>query len=182
MITGVAAGVVLAIGGMAVAQQYGKQTESAAAAKAEAEAYADVRRARPVIEQITTPRKNCEQISVTRRQRERDGNVGGTLIGAVVGGALGNQAGRGNGRKAATVAGAVVGGVVGHEIDKQHQGGRITTTTETRCRDINEVSDRVVGYDVTYVHKGREYTARMDHDPGERIRVESTMQPARSTP
>jgi uncharacterized protein YcfJ len=180
LVLGVASGVVLAIGGMAVAQQYSKQSEAAAAAQAEADAYADVRRVSPVIEQVSTPRKDCEQVTVTKRQPERDGNVGGTIIGAVVGGALGNQVGRGNGRKAATVAGAVAGGVVGHEVDKRHQGGRVTTATETRCRDVNDVSDRVVGYDVTYVHKGREYTTRMDYDPGERIRIEPTVQPVRS--
>ncbi|HSX59490.1 MAG TPA: glycine zipper 2TM domain-containing protein [Tahibacter sp.] len=180
VILGIATGVVLAVGGMAVAQQYSKQAEASAAAEAEAERYADVHRVNPVIEQVTTPRKDCEQVTVNKRQPERDGNVGGTIIGAVVGGALGNQVGRGDGRKAATVAGAVAGGVVGHEMDKRHQGGRVTTSTETRCRTVNDVSDRVAGYDVTYVHKGREYTTRMDYDPGERIRIEPTVQPAQS--
>lgn len=179
IILSAATGVVLAIGGMAVAQQYSRRAQ--ATAPADTETYAEVRRVSPVIEQISTPRKDCEQVTVTKRQPERDGNVGGTLIGAVVGGALGNQVGRGDGRKAATVAGAVAGGVVGHEMDKRHAGGRVTTATETRCRDVTDVSDRVVGYDVTYVHGGREYTARMDHDPGERIRVEPTVQPVRST-
>lgn len=179
LIVGLSAGIVLAIGGMAVAQHYG--TRSAAdAAEAEAEMYATVKRVSPVIEQVSTPRKDCEQVNVTQRQPERDGNVGGTLIGAVVGGALGNQVGRGDGRKAATVAGAVAGGVVGHEMDKRHRGGRVTTSTETRCRDVTDVSDRVAGYDVTYTHKGRDYTMRMDHDPGERIRVEPTVRPGGS--
>lgn len=175
MMLGVATGVVLAIGGMAVAQRYSDRP--ATEAEANTETYAAVRRVSPVIEQVSTPRKDCEQVSVARRQPERDGNVGGTLVGAVVGGALGNQVGGGNGRKAATVAGAVAGGMVGHEMDKRHQGGRVTTATETRCREVNDVSDRVVGYNVTYTHEGREYTTRMDHDPGERIRVEATVQP-----
>ena len=139
--------------------------------------YAEVRRVRPVIEQVTTPRKDCEQATVTRRQPERDGNVGGTVLGAVIGGALGNQVGRGNGRKAATVAGAVAGGFVGHEMDQRHQGGKVVTTTETRCKTVNETSDKIVGYDVTYLHNGREYTTRMDHEPGDRLLVESTVRP-----
>lgn len=179
---GAAAGVILAIGGMAVAQRYagGASAEVPVAPAAPVEEFATVTRVRPVIEQVSTPRKDCEQVSVTKRQRERDGNVGGTVVGAIVGGALGNQVGRGNGRKAATVAGAVAGGVVGHEIDKNHQGGRVTTSTETRCRDVTDVSDKVVGYDVTYNHKGRDYTTRMEQDPGDRIRVENTVQPVRN--
>jgi uncharacterized protein YcfJ len=177
MMLGVAAGVVLAVGGMAVAQRYSASPSSDIESDADTAIYADVRRVSPVIEQVNTPRKDCEQVTVSRRQPERDGNVGGTILGAVVGGAVGNQVGGGNGRKAATVVGAVAGGMVGHEMDKQHKGGRVTTATETRCRDVNEVSDRVVGYNVTYTLKGREYTTRMDHDPGERIQVESTVQP-----
>ena len=39
--------------------------------------------------------------------------------------------------------------------------------TETSWRD----TDRVLGYEVTYRYGGREYTTRMDHDPGDRMRV-----------
>ena len=39
--------------------------------------------------------------------------------------------------------------------------------TETSYRD----TDRVLGYEVTYRYGGREYTTRMDHDPGDRMRV-----------
>jgi hypothetical protein len=38
---------------------------------------------------------------------------------------------------------------------------------ETSWRD----TDRVLGYEVTYRYGGREYTTRMDHDPGDRMRV-----------
>ena len=138
---------------------------------------AQVRRVHPVIEQVTTPRKDCEQVTVTRRRPERDGNVGGTVLGAVIGGALGNQVGRGGGRKAATVAGAVAGGYVGHEIDARHENGKLYRTTETRCKTVDETADKVVAYEVTYVHNGREYTTRMDHDPGDTLIVEPTVRP-----
>lgn len=39
--------------------------------------------------------------------------------------------------------------------------------TETNFRS----TDRVLGYEVTYRYGGREYTTRMDHDPGDRMRV-----------
>ncbi|UXI69069.1 glycine zipper 2TM domain-containing protein [Tahibacter amnicola] len=182
LILGIATGVVIAVGGMAAAQRYSGQSQAAAEAAREAALWADVRSVHPVIEKITTPRRDCEQATVTKRLPERDGNVGGTVIGALVGGAIGNQVGGGKGRQAATVGGAVAGGFIGHEMDKRHVGGRVVTSTETRCRTVEDVSEKVVGYDVTYLHNGREYTTRMDHDPGTRLRVEPTVQPVQSRP
>ena len=49
---------------------------------------------------------------------------------------------------------------------KLNDGGE-RCRTETSYRD----SDRVLGYEVTYRYGGREYTTRMDHDPGDRMRV-----------
>ena len=42
-----------------------------------------------------------------------------------------------------------------------------------RCRTVTNWrdTDRVLGYEVTYRYGGREYTTRMDHDPGDRLRV-----------
>src|SRR5262249_8992492 len=42
-----------------------------------------------------------------------------------------------------------------------------------RCRTTTAYrdSDRIMGYEVTYRYGGREYTTRMDHDPGQRLRV-----------
>ena len=42
-----------------------------------------------------------------------------------------------------------------------------------RCRTTTDYrdSDRIMGYEVTYRYGGREYTTRMDHDPGNRMRV-----------
>ena len=42
-----------------------------------------------------------------------------------------------------------------------------------RCRTVTNWrdTDRVLGYEVTYRYGGREYTTRMDHDPGNRLRV-----------
>lgn len=191
---GAAAGAALAIGGMAVAQRYTGNTPPAeqtapvalaapieqpapAAPAAIDDGYADVRAVHPVVEQVTTPRKVCEQVAVTRRAPGGDNHVVGTVVGAAVGGLLGNQIGRGNGRKATTVAGAVGGGLVGHEVGVRHDANRTTTRTETRCRTVNDRSDKVSAYDVTYEYQGRSHTTRMDHDPGPRVQVESTISP-----
>jgi hypothetical protein len=49
---------------------------------------------------------------------------------------------------------------------KINDGGQ-RCRTETNWRS----TDRVLGYEVTYRYGGREYTTRMDHDPGDRLRV-----------
>ena len=82
------------------------------------------------------PREVCDDVPVTQRLPERDGNVGGTVVGAVIGGLLGNQVGRGDGRKAATVAGAAAGGYIGNRVDRNHVGGRVVQTTERQCRTV----------------------------------------------
>lgn len=194
---GAAAGAALAIGGMAVAQHYAgspataEQTAPAALAApmeqpappapaalaAIDDGYAEVRAVHPVVEQVATPRKVCDEVAVTRRAPGSDNHVVGTVVGAAVGGLLGNQIGRGNGRKATTVAGAVGGGLIGHEVGVRHDANRTTTRTETRCRTVNDKSDKVSAYDVTYEYRGRSYTTRMDHDPGSRVQVESTISP-----
>ncbi|HKE47519.1 MAG TPA: hypothetical protein VKB52_05605 [Rhodanobacteraceae bacterium] len=53
--------------------------------------------------------------------------------------------------------------------DKISNGGE-RCRTETNWRD----TDRVMGYEVTYRYGGREYTTRMDHDPGDRMRIRVT--------
>jgi uncharacterized protein YcfJ len=42
-----------------------------------------------------------------------------------------------------------------------------------RCRTVTNWrdTDRVLGYEITYRYGGREYTTRMDHDPGDRMRI-----------
>jgi len=46
-------------------------------------------------------------------------------------------------------------------------------TTERRCEveESYHEEERLTGYRVTYVYDGREFITRMDHNPGERIRI-----------
>jgi len=48
-----------------------------------------------------------------------------------------------------------------------------TTGYEQRCRTETDwrTTNKVLAYDVTYRYGGRDYQTRMDHDPGNRIRV-----------
>ena len=78
----------------------------------------------------------------------------------------------GNGKKIATVAGAVGGGYAGNKVQEGMQGRDTYTTTQTRCNTVNDISDKVVGYDVRYSLDGKEGKVRMDRDPGNQIPVD----------
>jgi uncharacterized protein YcfJ len=111
---------------------------------------AQVTSAEPIRETRSGPREVCEDVVVQERAPERDGLAGGTAVGAVVGGLLGNQVGDGRGRTAATIAGAVAGGYAGREIDRRHQGGRVTERVDRQCQTITETREEVVGYRVSW--------------------------------
>jgi uncharacterized protein YcfJ len=142
-------------------------------------AWADVLRVDPVYDRVQTsaPHEECEDIPVERRA-DNGNNAAGTVLGAIVGGVLGNTVGKGDGRKAATVAGAVVGGAVGHGVASQDD--RYYDGAERRCRMVQDVAEerRIVGYDVQYRYRGDVYMARLDYDPGERMRVRVSIAPA----
>jgi hypothetical protein len=87
----------------------------------------------------------------------------------LAGGLLGNQIGGGTGKKIATVAGAVGGGYAGNKVQEGMQERDTYTTTQTRCNTVNDISDKVVGYDVRYSLDGKEGKVRMDRDPGNQI-------------
>jgi uncharacterized protein YcfJ len=112
--------------------------------------------------------------------------IGGTFIGAIVGSIIGSRFGKGDGRKAATAAGAVAGGVVGNNVaansnDPPARPPRYST--QRRCRPVEGAGTgagqrHLVGYDVEYRYRGEVYNARMNTDPGDRMRVKVTVTPA----
>lgn len=142
-------------------------------------AWADVLRVDPIYDRVQTsaPREECEDVPVERRV-DNGNRAAGTVLGAIVGGVLGNTVGKGDGRKAATVAGAVVGGAVGNNVAKG--GDDYYSGVERHCRVVHDVSDerRVVAYDVQYRYRGDVYMSRLDYDPGNRLRVKVSIEPA----
>lgn len=120
----------------------------------------------------STPRQVCEDVVVSERRPERDGNVGGTVAGALIGGLVGNQVGGGNGKKAATVGGAVAGGFIGNRVDRNHVGGQVVNRTDRRCRTVNasSTSSQTVAWNVTYRNPdGTTGSMRTESKPGKRI-------------
>lgn len=134
--------------------------------------YAEVTGVKEMTETVSTPREQCEDVVVQKRAAVKDENrVAGTAIGAVAGGLLGSTIGGGTGRTLATVGGAVAGGYAGNQVQKNMQNKDVVSTTERRCKTVQETSTRHLGYDVTYRLNGKEDTVRMSHKPGNQIPV-----------
>jgi uncharacterized protein YcfJ len=145
----------------------------------------------PITERIPIAREQCwndrqrgyEERRVTRS--DTGASIGaGTVLGAIVGGVVGHQVGSGRGNDAATAAGAVIGGLMGNQVDRGNAPGSRTEIervpverTVERCRVVNEVREARVGYDVRYAYGGREFTTRMDRDPGQNLRINVSVIP-----
>ena len=133
---------------------------------------AEVVAVKEVTEKAVTPRERCEDVTVQRQAPVQDEHrIAGTAIGGIAGGLLGSTIGGGKGKTLATVAGAAAGGYAGNQVQKNMQQKDVVTTTERRCRTINETSKKLIGYDVTYRLGGKEGVVRMSHDPGSSIPV-----------
>lgn len=132
--------------------------------------YAQVTNVSPLVEQISTPRQECHDEMVTRQKPVKDPNrVTGTVIGAIAGGVLGNELGGDGKNTGAKVAGAAVGGLAGNKVQQSMQQNATTTASESVCTTVNDVSEKTVGYNVSYRIKDVAGQVRMDHDPGSRI-------------
>lgn len=163
MLTGVVAGAVAvtALGGVAGYKALHPEPE-----------FADVLAVTPVTETTKTPRQVCHDVVVNEQAPVKDPNrIAGTAIGAVAGGLLGHQIGGGTGRTLATVGGAAVGGYAGNQVQKNMQEKDVVTTTERQCRTVNETTQKLVGYDVTYRLDGKESVVRTSFKPDARIPV-----------
>jgi len=131
--------------------------------------YADVLDVVPITQTSEVPEKVCTTQAVQVRQPERFGDKDGMVVGALVGGLLGNQVGGGDGRKLATVAGAVGGGYAGRNIDRRHQGGRVSTQNQRVCHTETRQKSTTVGYEVSYQKDGQVLSKRMSEKPSDQI-------------
>ena len=120
-----------------------------------------------------TPRYNSHSGYVHRNE----------AYGAIIGAVVGNQvAKKSSNRKAATVAGAVIGTMIGNDMKKKKQGyynNHVSYKTVKHCEVQQNVSyeETVVAYKVRYKYRGKEYTTRMNHHPGDRIKVRVSVTP-----
>jgi len=149
-----------------------------------AETYVDtarVRNVQPQYETVTIPRQQCtsQWINETHRVESRRG-YGGAVIGGVAGAVLGNQFGKGHGREAATALGAVVGAFTGDRMaNRDYDGDRyeqVPRQVQT-CQTVNELQQRLTGFQVSYEYRGQTFTAVMPQDPGPRLQVRVSVDP-----
>lgn len=133
---------------------------------------ADVVAVKEVTETFVTPREECQDVQVQRQAPVQDSNrVAGTVIGGVAGGLLGSTIGGGTGRTVATIAGAAGGAYAGNQVQKNMQKKDVVTSTERRCKTVNDTSQKLVGYDVTYRLEGKEGVLRTSFKPGPTLPV-----------
>ena len=148
----------------------------------EFEDYGRVVRVSPRVEQVRQPRQECRTDYVQQPvQQQQQRSPGGAIIGGIAGALLGNQVGGGSGRAAATAAGAIGGALVGDRVDNdgRPQGQAYTQEQAVRqCRNVDAYESRTVGYDVTYEYRGKNHTAFMQRDPGNRIALRVSVEPA----
>ena len=134
--------------------------------------FAEVVSMKEVTETVITPRESCDDVQVQHQAPVKDEKrIAGTVVGGLAGGLLGSAVGGGNGKTLATVAGAAAGGYAGNQVQKNMQQNDVVTTSEHRCKTLNEKSQKVVGYNVTYRLEGKEGVVRTSFKPGATLPV-----------
>jgi len=134
--------------------------------------FAQVVQSKEVFETVVTPREHCEDVQVQKQAPVKDKNrLAGTAIGAVAGGLIGSQIGGGKGKTLATVGGAAAGGYAGNQVQKNMQQKDVVTSTERQCKTVQEKSQKLVGYNVTYRLDGKEGNVRTSFKPGDTLPV-----------
>jgi uncharacterized protein YcfJ len=141
-------------------------------------AWADVLRVDPIYQNVQVPPRSVCDDDIPDGRVDNGNRAAGTVLGAIVGGVLGSTVGKGDGRRAATVAGAVVGGAVGNGVASANEG--YADQDGPRCHSVQSGSEqrRVVAYDVQYRYRGDVYMSRLNFDPGDRLRVRVSIEPA----
>ena len=144
---------------------------------ADFEDFGRVVRVTPQVEQINSPRQECRDQTVNVQQ-PAERSAGGSIIGGIAGALLGSQVGGGNGRIAAAAGGAIAGAVVGDRVDNRDNQGTVTQQNVRQCRTVDHYESRTTGYQVAYDYNGRTYTSNMSYDPGNRIKLRVSIDPA----
>jgi uncharacterized protein YcfJ len=136
-------------------------------------------RVQPRVEQVRTPHREC-RTDYVQAPVAQPRSQGGSVIGGIAGALLGSTVGSGNGKVAAAAAGGIAGAMVGNNIDNQNNAYAPQTQEQAvqRCRNVDSVEQRPVGYDVTYDYRGHTYTTFTNSEPGDRIRLRVSVEPA----
>ena len=146
-------------------------------------AFAEVVASKEIFETVVTPREKCDDVQVQHQAPVKDEHrIAGSVVGGLAGGLLGSTVGGGKGKTLATVAGAAAGGYAGNRVQKNMQEKDVVTKTEHRCKTVNEKSQKLVGYDVTYRLDGKDGVVRTAFKPGPTLPVKDGQVVATATP
>ena len=146
--------------------------------------YAQVLESRPLyrLVEISTPQEQCweEEVAIDRYDH-RDDSRTPVLVSTIIGGAIGNAVGHNKSNKrVGTVLGAMLGHSVGRDIMRSNSRPDYREyQTVQRCDTVYQQheEERLIGYQVTYLYNGEEYSVRTNSDPGEQIRIRVDVQP-----
>ena len=156
------------------------------AAQAQTPTFVDrarVQSVQPQYEQVQVPRDECtsqwQWVPESAPVAAVGANgYGGVIIGGVAGGLLGNQVVKGHGREAATAAGAVIGAIAGDRLSSQNlQPHRMVQREVRSCRTVQDVQQRLAGYQVAYEYRGQQYTTVTREQPGNTLPVRVSVTP-----
>lgn len=145
---------------------------------------AQVLSANPIYQvvEVQTPQEQCweEEIAVEHYSSRKTSGTP-VLVSTVIGGAIGNAVGHNKtNKRVGTVLGAMLGHSIGRDIMRQNtQPAYREYETVQRCKTVYQQheEERLVGYQVTYLYNGAEYSVRTESDPGDEIRVRVNVQP-----
>lgn len=131
---------------------------------------------------ISIPHRECWRERIHRRHHHgpRHTSYTAPIAGAILGGVVGNQFGKGSGKDALTVGGALLGASIGNDVNQSHCYPRHSGPRyQRRCKTVHsyETREELVGYRVKYLYDGEIHHTRMDHDPGDTIRVKVKVRP-----
>jgi len=145
---------------------------------------AQVVESRPIYQvvEISTPQEQCweEEVVIDRYSDRRDSRTP-VLLSTIIGGAIGNAVGHNSSnRKVGTVLGAMLGHSIGRDIIRESEQPETREyQTVQQCETVYQEheEERLVGYQVTYLYNGEEFSVRTDSDPGDEIRVRVSVEP-----
>ncbi|WP_394779398.1 glycine zipper 2TM domain-containing protein [Undibacterium sp.] len=158
-------------------------TAGLSAQAADFEDYARVVSVQPQVEQVNTPRQECNTaVETVQRQPQQERGIGGSIIGGIAGGLLGSTVGGGTGRTVAAAAGAITGAVVGDRVENNpnnnNNGQPVYDQRQVRqCHMVDRWETRTTGYAVTYEYQRKNYTTVLPYDPGARLKLLVSLTP-----
>ncbi len=145
--------------------------------------YATVLSVEPISKEfyVSKPEQQCyqRQVSVaTGRPNSTTNRLLGTFIGAAIGNAVGHKK---SNKRIGAFAGALLGGAIADDISREsyRNNRQYSQQWVTQCDTVSVEyrQTRIIGYRVSYLFNGETYTTRLKRDPGNSLRIRTSITP-----